>query len=49
MCTVFHLKKCLSFGAPHIHTHFADEHLSENWQGFMEGALETGKEAADKI
>lgn len=35
--------------APHIHTHFAGEHLSENWQGFMEGALETGKEAADKI
>lgn len=33
----------------HIHTHFAGEHLSEYWQGFMEGALETGKEAAGKI
>lgn len=35
--------------ASHIHTHFAGEHLSEYWQGFMEGALETGKEAAAKI
>lgn len=33
----------------HIHTHFAGEHLSEYWQGFKEGALETGKEAAGKI
>jgi monoamine oxidase len=33
----------------HIHTHFAGEHLSEIWQGFMEGALETGKAAADRI
>jgi monoamine oxidase len=28
---------------------FAGEHLSENWQGFMEGALETGRDAADKV
>lgn len=34
---------------PHLHTLFAGEHLSENWQGFMEGALETGKLAAEKI
>ncbi len=35
--------------APHIHTHFAGEHLSEPWGGFMEGALETGRDAAGKI
>jgi monoamine oxidase len=29
-----------------LHTHFAGEHLSENWGGFMEGALETGRDAA---
>ena len=29
--------------------HFAGEHLSENWQGFMEGALETGRDAADRV
>lgn len=28
---------------------FAGEHLSENWQGFMEGALETGRDAADRV
>ena len=33
----------------HIHTHFAGEHLSEDWGGFMEGALETGRDAAMKI
>jgi monoamine oxidase len=32
----------------HIHTHFAGEHLAE-WQGFMEGAINTGEEAAAKI
>ena len=32
----------------HIHTHFAGEHLAE-WQGFMEGAINTGEEAAGKI
>lgn len=32
----------------HIHTHFAGEHLAE-WQGFMEGAVNTGEEAAGKI
>lgn len=31
-----------------MHTHFAGEHLAE-WQGFMEGAINTGEEAADKI
>lgn len=34
---------------PHMHTHFAGEHVSETWQGFMEGALETGKAAAEAI
>ena len=34
---------------PHINTYFAGEHLSENWGGFMEGALETGKEAVANI
>jgi len=32
----------------HIHTHFAGEHLAD-WQGFMEGAINTGEEAARKI
>ena len=32
-----------------MHTHFAGEHLSEDWQGFMEGAIETGEAAAAKI
>lgn len=32
----------------HIHTHFAGEHLAD-WQGFMEGAVVTGEEAAGKI
>jgi monoamine oxidase len=34
---------------PHINTHFAGEHLSPNWGGFMEGALETGRTAAENI
>ncbi len=33
---------------PHIHTHFAGEHLAD-WQGFMEGAINTGEEEAAKI
>ena len=32
-----------------MQTHFAGEHLSESWQGFMEGAIETGEAAAKKI
>lgn len=32
----------------HIHTHFAGEHLAD-WQGFMEGAINTGEAAAQKI
>lgn len=32
-----------------MQTHFAGEHLSVNWQGFMEGAIETGDAAAKKI
>lgn len=32
-----------------MQTHFAGEHLSEDWQGFMEGAIETGEAAAKKI
>lgn len=32
----------------HIHTHFAGEHLAD-WQGFMEGAVNTGEEAAERI
>ena len=31
-----------------LHTHFAGEHLAD-WQGFMEGAINTGEEAAEKI
>ncbi len=32
-----------------LKTHFAGEHLSDTWQGFMEGAIETGEAAAAKI
>lgn len=32
----------------HIHTHFAGEHLAD-WQGFMEGAINTGEDAASRI
>jgi monoamine oxidase len=31
-----------------MHTHFAGEHLAD-WQGFMEGAVNTGEAAAGKI
>lgn len=34
---------------PHYDTLFAGEHLAESWQGFMEGALLTGIEAAGNI
>lgn len=34
--------------APHERTFFAGEHIAE-WQGFMEGAVVTGEEAADEI
>jgi monoamine oxidase len=33
---------------PFLHTHFAGEHLAD-WQGFMEGAVNTGEDAADAI
>lgn len=32
----------------HLHTHFAGEHLAD-WQGFMEGAINTGEDAASRI
>jgi monoamine oxidase len=32
----------------HVHTHFAGEHLAD-WQGFMEGAINSGEDAAAKI
>ena len=31
-----------------LHTHFAGEHVAD-WQGFMEGAIETGEEAAGSV
>jgi len=34
---------------PHGRVMFAGEHLSEEWQGFMEGAVETGQRAADAL
>jgi monoamine oxidase len=34
---------------PHGRVLFAGEHLSEAWQGFMEGAVETGEAAADAL
>lgn len=33
---------------PHKNIHFAGEHLAD-WQGFMEGAIETGFDAAEKV
>jgi monoamine oxidase len=33
---------------PYLHTHFAGEHIAD-WQGFMEGAINTGEEAAMAI
>jgi len=33
---------------PFLNTHFAGEHLAD-WQGFMEGAINTGEEAAEAI
>jgi len=32
---------------PFLKTRFAGEHLSDAWQGFMEGAIETGEAAAN--
>ncbi|HSC54932.1 MAG TPA: FAD-dependent oxidoreductase [Phnomibacter sp.] len=37
-----------AFQLPHLHTHFAGEHLAD-WQGFMEGAIETGEAAVEAI
>ncbi len=34
--------------APFLHTLFAGEHLAD-WQGFMEGAINTGEEAAEQV
>lgn len=34
---------------PHGRVFFAGEHLSEPWQGFMEGAVETGEAAASRL
>ena len=34
---------------PHGRVMFAGEHISESWQGFMEGAVETGEAAADAL
>jgi monoamine oxidase len=33
---------------PHMLTHFAGEHLAD-WQGFMEGAINTAEEAVAQI
>lgn len=33
---------------PHLNVHFAGEHLAE-WQGFMEGAIITGRDAVNEI
>jgi monoamine oxidase len=34
---------------PHLRVHFAGEHLDEDWQGFMEGAVRTGESAASQL
>ncbi len=33
---------------PYLHTHFAGEHIAD-WQGFMEGAINSGEDAAGAI
>jgi len=33
----------------HLRVHFAGEHLDEEWQGFMEGAVRTGEDAAARL
>jgi monoamine oxidase len=43
----FTLRPILS--RPHMRVAFAGEHLSEAWQGFMEGAVETGEAAANSL
>jgi monoamine oxidase len=43
----FHVRPALQ--RPHQRVSFAGEHLSEQWQGFMEGAIETGEVAADGL
>jgi len=43
----FTLRPILS--RPHMRVAFAGEHLSEAWQGFMEGAVETGEAAAESL
>jgi len=43
----FHVRPTLL--RPHQRVLFAGEHLSEAWQGFMEGAVETGEAAADVL
>lgn len=42
----FHIRPILS--TPFLNTHFAGEHLAD-WQGFMEGAINTGEAAAAAI
>jgi monoamine oxidase len=43
----FHVRPALQ--RPHQRVSFAGEHLSEAWQGFMEGAIQTGEAAADAL
>jgi monoamine oxidase len=43
----FELQPLLS--PPFGRVHFAGEHLSDEWQGFMEGAVETGQNAASAV
>lgn len=42
----FTLRPILS--EPFLHTHFAGEHIAD-WQGFMEGAVNSGEDAAEQI
>jgi monoamine oxidase len=34
---------------PHLRVLFAGEHLDDNWQGFMEGAAQSGEDAAARL
>jgi monoamine oxidase len=43
----FHVRPLLA--RPFWRVRFAGEHLSEDWQGFMEGAVQTGQAAADGL
>jgi monoamine oxidase len=41
------LRDCLAW--PHGRVHFAGEHTSREWQGYMNGAVESGRRVAEEV